>query len=860
MLQRLLFAFLFIPFFSFGQYEGPRPNWVKLVEAPAPDSSWLDDGQQFLAYDHQVDLANAQTFYRYAYLLESPDAVSTYSNISISYEPSFRSLTFHNIFVIRDGERIDLLANHEADLIRTESSRSRLIYDSSMSMVYNLRDIRPGDILQYEFSLKGRNPAFKDHYYTSEPLQRYIPLGYFNYRVIVPKSDYPEFSYDGPVVEPIEKKGLLTDEYIWELNDLEAATYQSGEPSSYDPRPRVAISNYHNWGELMLDALQLYQTPLYNKAALKEAALEIVGSEEDKEKQLLALSRFVQDEIRYLGFENGIHAYKPHNPLDVLHQRYGDCKDKSMLLVELMRSLNVEAYPMWVSSYRGKRLLHGEVSPYVFNHCVMLAIYEGDSIYIDPTQSDLGGSFKELNFPMYGKGLIIKDGVKSLNYLPKTEWGRVSINDKYVVKSKNGEPSFFQVTTVFEGDEADNMRDYLSSNTPESISDDYTNYYQSYWPSLKAERFPSIKDDRAKNIIYVNEYYAIDSIWEASGGRQVTATFYAPALNDFLTYYEDADRSAPQSLTFPKILHYEVDIELPEDWPLEEEVLNVSNDEYRYSYRTTVNASKTEINIVHDYETLKPEVAPEDFSRMVRDHDKMLENVGYIVHKIDDQGLAGAKANSADTLMRFLVYIVRFLSLLLTVVLIIFLHKRYDPLPAVGSLSGPPLSIGGWMVLPLIGLFLSPFVMAYSIVDAWDDEMISTLASFLDRSNSFANPTYVLLVLVEHFVDISMVILPIFLIVQFFQQRTSLPRIIIFYLIFRFVWAALLSTIMVQMELADPQEVYGDVFRLLVAAALWGPYFASSQRVKDTFTKTYQPLPSKLAAGPQENADPSIKE
>jgi transglutaminase-like putative cysteine protease len=38
--------------------------------------------------------------------------------------------------------------------------------------------------------------------------------------------------------------------------------------------------------------------------------------------------RFVQDEVRYLGFEEGLNAHMPHTPLDVYNQRFGDCKDK----------------------------------------------------------------------------------------------------------------------------------------------------------------------------------------------------------------------------------------------------------------------------------------------------------------------------------------------------------------------------------------------------------------------------------------------------------------------------------------------------------------------------------------------------
>ena len=54
----------------------------------------------------------------------------------------------------------------------------------------------------------------------------------------------------------------------------------------------------------------------------------------------------MQDEVRYLGLENGISAYKPSSPNKVYNQRFGDCKDKSLLLVTMLNQMNIEAYPV----------------------------------------------------------------------------------------------------------------------------------------------------------------------------------------------------------------------------------------------------------------------------------------------------------------------------------------------------------------------------------------------------------------------------------------------------------------------------------------------------------------------------------
>ena len=49
--------------------------------------------------------------------------------------------------------------------------------------------------------------------------------------------------------------------------------------------------------------------------------------------------------MRYLGFELGTGAYAARPPDEVYARRFGDCKDKSLLLATMLRELGVEVVP-----------------------------------------------------------------------------------------------------------------------------------------------------------------------------------------------------------------------------------------------------------------------------------------------------------------------------------------------------------------------------------------------------------------------------------------------------------------------------------------------------------------------------------
>src|SRR5207248_3294814 len=93
----------------------------------------------------------------------------------------------------------------------------------------------------------------------------------------------------------------------------------------------------------------------------------------DEPARALPALRFVQDDVRYLGIEIGPSSHRPHPPAAVLDQRFGDCKDKSLLLVTLLRALGVEAWPVLLHTSLGRALDEWLPTAVAFNHVVVLA-------------------------------------------------------------------------------------------------------------------------------------------------------------------------------------------------------------------------------------------------------------------------------------------------------------------------------------------------------------------------------------------------------------------------------------------------------------------------------------------------------
>ncbi len=843
MKYRLICLLQFVSFLVLSQNEGSRPDWVRINEVPQASRSLLDGGTQHLLSDYQVNFETQEFYSHNAFLLETPDAVSYYSNIEASYDPSYEELVFHKIDLIRGGDRISLLEKHQPDLIRMESSSNRLIYDSTMTMVYRLRDVRPGDIIDYEYTIKGVNPAFRNHCYVSRYLKQYYPMGLSYFRILVPKGQkvYIHSAKDVKAEKKSFNKGSI--EHIWELRDTKTAKYEEGKPYGQDPRLWVAVSDLLSWDSLLDQALPLYDLEALPLDEIREEAINLTSSSSDPWRQMLNLTQFVQNDIRYLGFESGVHAFKPHNPVDVLEQRYGDCKDKSILLISLIRSLGYKAYPLWVNTYSTDQFVDDLVSPYLFNHCVVMALHDGDTVFVDPTETLKGGRLKDMVFPYYKKGLLIKEGQNQLIDLPRSNYGETEIEDVFNVAERNGEVSTLRVTTIFSGKDADDMRSYFTTNSPESISEDFTNFYETYFPTISATKLPEINDDFVPNEIRVVEHYEIDSIWTvAESGRQ-ELYFSSKGIIGLVSYTEDLKRTAPLSLSFPEKLKHSIKVNLPEGWPIEEERIVIEDEEYRYIYSIETPRGDDYFQYVQSYEVLKPEVAVRDYARFIKDHEKMYEYTGYEIYwrgsSKDFAGVDSFKATFSQKRSNLL----RIIVILLSLVFFIQLHRKFDPTPIDlpdhlwhYSLKGRPVS--GWLIIPIINLFIYPLIILNSLFNNSTSVEAVLKGLFSEDGLSNYNAHEIWNFLFGDVLDTCLMVFSIMLIVQVFQKRSSLPRLMVFFFAAIFFGEAVHWILSLVSNSNDLMSISKEIAFNVLFFGTWITYFIMSQRVTETFIRT----------------------
>jgi transglutaminase-like putative cysteine protease len=810
-----------------------RSSWIVRNDADlaAPiDKHIISGGSYYLLMDHQENIASEEIYYHYVIKIVNNDGVQNMSDIDIDFEPSFQKLTFHEINIYRNGVKTDELKNHKIKTIQRETEMDRYLYDGSLTAIVNLKGVREGDIIEYSFTRKGFNPIYKGHYFKGFYFEYSYPVKNIFTRLVSSNANGPLFfNYQGQKFEPkVIKTGGKT-EYVWIKSDVKALLYDNNVPEWYVPNQKVEVSSFATWAEAVKVELESFTVKNAENALLKNKTKDLFKTQ-NKDSLITQVIRFVQDNVRYLGFEAGLNAYKPHSPGNVFESRFGDCKDKSLLLCTILKLYGIEAYPVLVSSNKIKAERKDFPSPDKFNHCVAQILYNGKTYYIDATMSNQGGPYDHCFFPDYGYGLVIKPGTTALTEIPFHQDSKTYVQNIFVHHTI-GNPVDYKVITKSTGFYADNQRDYFSSYSIDALNKEYLKFYSNVYPSIRTIEPIKYTDNRDSNIFVVEEHYIIDTLWTSSEeDKQIKKFFVYPmSIRSLVDIPSSPKRMMPYSITYP--LNYQEDIRiiLPEDWTIKPHHEEVKTDAFRYTEESSYR-NRT-VFLSYSYGSSADHVTTADFNSYYARHQTLLQGLSY-----------GLTYNTlAASTFRFS-WPVGLLTIVTIVIGIYFarrLYTHYD-LPSQ-NMYGEEMRIGGWLVLIAIGLIVLPLKMSYDLVSNPEYFDQKTWKLFFQSSSS-AHITLGIISMVKMVYELLMIIYACLLIFLFFERRTTLPRLIILLYIvsvsFQIAEAIIVLTLNPDgYSGAERSKLISDITRTFIFAAIWIPYFTISYRVKQTFTR-----------------------
>jgi len=552
------------------------------------------------------------------------------SEIQVEVDPAYEKLQLHKVEVYRDGAWHNRLDPRLINVLQREREMDQFMIDGRSTVVVKLSDIRPGDIIRYSYTLSGANPALDGHFSTSFNTLSSDPCAHFRERVWMP-SGQPLYSKSHQtLLNPTVTKTDRGDLYEWNIVDAPAMVAESDVPAWQDYYPWVDASDMNSWADAVKWALPLYDFSLPLPPDLETKIAEIKKLK-DPEQQVLAALDLVQDDVSYFGNETGEHSHKPRSPIEVYDQRFGDCKEKVLLLGTMLHRLGIESHPVLVNSSWSRGLKDMQPSIAAFDHVVLQVSINGRNQVVDATRAYQKGQLSTLPVDNFGWGLVVREGQKDLTRLepPPDSAPRDEIVQTFEIPPvNNAVPGILQVHTTYRGDSAETQRERFATLSRVEIQEKFRQALAEFYPSIEIGQPLRLKDHEGENTLETWEEYRIPHIWNSvTGAKAVGISFYPTEVVSYFKKPATSGRAHPFAIEYPVNVSLETKIKAPLKVDIDDAKFTEKNDFFELKYRAV--ATGKNVDIVSSYRSFTDHVPPDQLRTYRAAVDQCLGSVGY---------------------------------------------------------------------------------------------------------------------------------------------------------------------------------------------------------------------------------------
>lgn len=381
--------------------QAPAPQWA-LDAAKTPTPAIAKDAPAVLLYDEYLITVDEQNHAvereRWAVRILKPQGRG-YAHCSIAYDIDEKLHYFHSWTIAGDGKQLQATDSDFSD--------HGAYAGATMQFTEKIRTVNPpgsdpGAVVACETEEQLR-PYMNEEEWA---IQSTIPIAFEALELALPPGGhYAESWRHSAPVKPVETGA---NHLRWEIKEMPALSLENvhATPGWKALAARMSVK----WGDMAVKGVDNQWRTLgqwmgkleeHRPDATPEIvakAQELTAGSPDLYTKLERITDYIQKNIRYFVVEKGIGGLQAHYATEVYRYRYGDCKDKTTLLIAMLQSIGVNAHYLAVDTERG--VIDPEEPSLVGNHMIAaIELPDGD------TDARLLARVKAAN----GKTLLIFD-------------------------------------------------------------------------------------------------------------------------------------------------------------------------------------------------------------------------------------------------------------------------------------------------------------------------------------------------------------------------------------------------------------------------------------------------------------------
>jgi transglutaminase-like putative cysteine protease len=368
------------------------PKAAGIIKDAPGQEDYPQAGGLILSCDERVEITDQDTqvsSLHYMIKILNERGKEDFAEAQIEYDTTYEKIELEYARTIKpDGTVADVGSRHIRDVSKYLNFP---LYSNVHVYIISFPEITEGAVVEYKLKIYRNKLIDKNDFALDYPLQTSEPVISADFLLSLPKANSiniktinEKYNNFGASLQPDVQKTAGRVIYRWQFKAIPQIIPESNMPATVQINPAVLISTFKSWKAIYQWWWGLAQDKIKADAAIKNKAAELIQGLTSQEEKIRAIYNFCAQKIRYVAVEYGQAGFEPHKAEDIFRNKYGDCKDKAMLLVTMLKEAGVEAYPVLIPT-RDYYNLNPDFPSMMFNHCIAAVVLQDKTVFLDPT-------------------------------------------------------------------------------------------------------------------------------------------------------------------------------------------------------------------------------------------------------------------------------------------------------------------------------------------------------------------------------------------------------------------------------------------------------------------------------------------
>jgi len=373
---------------------------------PAWDEKYKDEPVVWLLKEHFLELNEDFSYTEETHIvikIQNEEGKRA-GNITVSYDRETDIIEYLQAYTITpEGKQIKCTQITD----RNAYERYGVVSENRVKLL-TMPQVVAGSLLVIKHRIFHKKSKIENNFFLSFPITSVLPIKIARVKLVAPVNMKLNFKNQHTDIQPEIDHADNKVIYLWEVKGKETILPEDNMPNISEVCQMISVSSLTSWAQLADLNWDLFNKNIIVSKEMKTKIEEITSKDDSVREKIRSIIEYIQDEYRYVSMSMDSHHYEPHPSDEVFLNKYGDCKDQTVLALAMLRELGIKVYPALFSYTFDPDFEKRLPMPLYFNHVILCIEHEDAKHYTDILRK--GFYFDETSYTISGGYVLVLNG------------------------------------------------------------------------------------------------------------------------------------------------------------------------------------------------------------------------------------------------------------------------------------------------------------------------------------------------------------------------------------------------------------------------------------------------------------------